>query len=125
MIMSKTRILLVDDEELIRLSLEINLRREGFEIRSVTSGEEALALLPEYPCDLLLTDYFMEGMTGTNLLKEVKKLYPQIRVMIFSGYEKKDTAAEMLHLGADDFICKPLEFEELLKRIAAVFANQM
>jgi len=122
--MPKTRILLVDDEELIRRSLEVNLRREGFEIFSVASAEAALATLQHQPCDLLLTDYFMEGMTGTDLLKEVKKLYPQIKVIIFSGYEKKDSAEEMLRLDADDFICKPIDFEDLLERIAGVLAQK-
>ena len=120
--MAKTRILLVDDEELVRRSLEANLREEGFELASAASAEEALAILQEQPCDLLLTDYLMEGMTGIELLKKTKELYPQVKIIVFSGYEGKDSSEEILRLGANGFLCKPIDFDELLARIAEVLA---
>jgi len=118
--MIKARILLVDDEELVRRSLAVNLKREGFELSSAASAEEALAILKEEPYDLLLTDYLMEGMTGIELLKLAKELNPQMKVIVFSGYEDKDSSDEIIRLGANGFICKPVDFEELLERIAAV-----
>jgi len=120
--MAKAKILLVDDEELVRRSLEANLKREGFELDSAASGEEALAILQECPCDLLLTDNLMEGMTGIELLKKAKALYPEVKVIVFSGYEEKDSAEEVLCLGANCFLCKPIDFEELIERIDAVLA---
>ncbi len=118
--MAKARILLVDDEELVRRSLEANLKREGFEMASASSAEEALSRMQQFPCDLLLTDYLMEGMTGIDLLKKAKELYPQVKVIVFSGYEEKDSAEEILRLGANCFLCKPIDFEELLARIDEV-----
>lgn len=121
--MANTRILLVDDEELVRRSLEANLMREGFEMSSASSAEDALAILRKWPCDLLLSDYLMEGMTGIELLKKAKELYPQIKVIIFSGQKEKDSAPEIVNFDENGFLCKPIDFEELLERIDIVLKN--
>jgi two-component system response regulator YesN len=119
--MIKAKILLVDDDELVRRSLELNLKLEGFELSSsAASAEEALVLLKEESYDLLLTDYLMEGMTGIELLKLAKELYPPMKVIVLSGYEGEDSAAEIIRLGANDFLRKPVDIEELLARITAV-----
>ncbi len=118
--MDKQSILLVDDELLIRRALEYNLQREGFDVRSAEDGEQALAILQERSFGLVLTDYLMEGMNGIELMKLARKLYPQIKVIIFSGYEDKGSTDEILGLGADDFLCKPINFNDLLERILSV-----
>lgn len=118
----KKSILLVDDEIVLRLSLEFNLQREGFEISCAASGEEALAELAKRQYDLLLTDYFMEDMNGVELMHKARKIQPAIKVMVFSGYSEDGFAAELQDQGADDFFCKPIEYQELLARLTKTMA---
>ena len=118
--MDNKSILLADDELLLLKSLESNLKREGYEVTPVENAEQAITCLQKRSFDLLLTDYLMEDMTGVELLVEAKKLQPQIKVIVFSGYEDKDSAEIIKGLGADDFFCKPIDFDELLERISKV-----
>ena len=109
-------ILLVDDEELLRLSLQVNMEREGFAVDTAESGEEALTALQDCPYSLLLTDYLMVGISGIELMQQAKSLHPGIKVIVFSGYEDLDLTHEIRRLGADDFFCKPIDFDDLLER---------
>jgi CheY-like chemotaxis protein len=121
--MSRHRILIVDDEELLRLSLQVNLEGEGFEVGVAESAETALAALRKQPYDLLLTDYLMERVDGIELMQQAKKLLPKIKVIVFSGFEDKGSSEKFRALGVDDFFCKPVDLEDLLKRIATILAS--
>lgn len=118
--MDPKSILLVDDELLLRKSLEANLKGEGYDVVSAASGEQAMTYLQGKSFDLLLSDLLMEEITGRELLIEARKLQPRIKVIIFSGYTDKNSADEIIGLGADDFFCKPIDFGELIKRISIV-----
>ena len=78
------KILLVDDEHIIRMALKKNLSKSGYDVDACESGEEALKLLDKQTYDLLLTDYLMVGMNGSELIEKVKKLAPEIKTMRFS-----------------------------------------
>jgi two-component system alkaline phosphatase synthesis response regulator PhoP len=115
--MIKQRILVVDDDELIRLSLKVNLERAGFNTDIAESGKSALALLEEQTYDLLLTDYLMPGINGLVLMQQAKEFYPKMKVIIFSAFVDSGLQQKFLAFGADDFLHKPLNIHDVLKRI--------
>lgn len=115
------RILLVDDDELSRDSLELFLSEQmGYDIVSAQDAEDALRFFSVEIFPVVLTDMKMPGMTGIELLKEVKKISPATEVIIMTGFGDMKTSIEALRLGASDYILKPVNIEELainLKRI--------
>jgi len=114
----KTRVLVADDEESIRGSLTMLLGEEGYEVTAVPSAEEALERFGRDPFPLVITDIRMGGMSGIDLLKEVRKLRPETEVIIITSYASLETAVLALRSGAYDYLIKP--FEELELVVAAV-----
>jgi len=114
----KTRVLVADDEESIRGSLSMLLGEEGFDVTAVPSAEEALERFGRDPFPLVITDIRMGGMSGIDLLKEVRKLRPETEVIIITSYASLETAVLALRSGAYDYLIKP--FEELELVVAAV-----
>lgn len=112
--MAKEDILIVDDERNIRTSLEAVLRDEGYRASSVASGEEALARLRQGTPDLVLLDIWLPGMDGLVTLEEMRKLDPELPVVMISGHGTIETAVKATKLGAYDFIEKPLSLEKTL-----------
>ncbi|PIQ95341.1 MAG: hypothetical protein COV67_15520 [Nitrospinae bacterium CG11_big_fil_rev_8_21_14_0_20_56_8] len=110
-------ILLVDDEEIIFRSVGRNLAREGYQVSTASSGEEALQKLKTFKYDLVITDVVMEGMDGIEVLKRTRELDPDILVMIHTGQGTMGTAIEALRLGACDFLLKPCTREDLIERV--------
>ncbi len=121
--MSKQSILLVDDEEVLRLSLQANLRREGFEVKSAENAGTAISALKHRSYDLLLTDYLMEAVNGVELMQQARELHPEIKVIVFSGYADEHSTDEITRLGADAFFCKPISFDNLLELISQILAS--
>ncbi|MBE0607346.1 MAG: diguanylate cyclase [Deltaproteobacteria bacterium] len=115
----KVQLLVVDDEEAIRGTLFALLGEEGYEVRAVSSGEEAIALLGEGTFPLVMTDIRMGGMTGIELLQEVKRLHPETEVIIMTSYASLETAVLALRSGAYDYILKPFEDLELVTTAVA------
>ncbi len=120
---SYKRILLVDDEEAIRLSFKRELQRH-YKVTTASCFEEASAFLSENRVDLLITDLVMPGIDGLELLKRVKADYPEMHVIILTGYGKIGAAIEALRTGADDFLLKPIDIDDLLLRIEKIFLKQ-
>jgi two-component system nitrogen regulation response regulator NtrX len=109
------RILIVDDEESIRRSLEGILCDEGFETRVAADGNAALAaLVREEPPDLVLLDIAMPGRDGIAVLAELRERWPRLPVVMMSGHGTIETAVRSTRLGAFDFIEKPLSIDKLL-----------
>ncbi len=109
--MLKERILAVDDEYLIRWSLQQDLAKEGYEVFVAESGEEALRIVQESPPDLVLLDIQMPGIDGISTLGEIKKIDPEIVVIMITAYGMVDTAVAAMKLGAHDYINKPYNLE--------------
>lgn len=107
------RILIIEDEETLRESLERVLSKEGYDITSVDSAETALNLLEEDSYDLILTDVILPGITGIELLKKVKERSPDQIVVIMTAFASLETAVESLRAGAYDYIIKPVMHEEI------------
>lgn len=112
--MEKGRVLIIDDDEIIRKSCEKVLSPEGYTVVSAQSGREGLKLLSNKPFDLVLTDLRMPDMNGIDVLKKVKERGPDIEVIIITGYGTIKSAIEAIRYGAYDYVEKPFSPEELL-----------
>jgi len=111
------RILVVDDEPAQRELVGGFLRKQGHEVILAASGEEALARVRAAQVDLILSDSRMPGMTGPELLCEVKALNPEIPFLLITAYGTVETAVAAMKDGAADYLLKPLDLEELTVRI--------
>jgi DNA-binding NtrC family response regulator len=107
------RILVVDDQEMMRDSLAGTLAREGHEIVSASDGAAAVARLGAGRFDLLISDLRMPKMTGIELLAEAKRLRPEMPVLLMTAFATVATAIEAMKLGAYDYIQKPFEGDEI------------
>ncbi|MEW6593339.1 MAG: response regulator [Thermodesulfobacteriota bacterium] len=117
-------ILLVDDEEIIRETLSRDLREGGYEVISAGSGEQALQLLREQHVDLVVTDLMMEGMDGIEVLRAAKEYDPEVCVVILTGFGDLASAIGAVRHGADDYLLKPYEFDDLQLRISRCIEKQ-
>lgn len=122
--MSDKRILVVDDEEIVRYSLKNILAAQGFEVDDVPSAEEALKLLYVRSYHLVLTDLVLEGMGGLDLLENVKVISPRTLVIVITGYGSLKTAVKALRLGVYDYLLKPCDEEELIIRVRRALEMQ-
>ena len=111
---STTRILVVDDEALIRKSFCRALRDEGFVVESAANGEEALEKFGAGQFDVVITDLRMPGIDGMALLREVKKRKPAVEVVVLTGYGSIQNAVAAIREGAFNYVTKPLNKHELL-----------
>jgi DNA-binding NtrC family response regulator len=107
------RILLIDDEPGSRDGLGLLLRREGYGVEAVDSGEAALDLLTKHSYEVILTDLFLPGLNGIDLLKRVKELALPANVIMITGQASAETAVEAMKEGAFDYVTKPVNFEKL------------
>jgi DNA-binding NtrC family response regulator len=108
-------ILVVDDELNIRRVLERAFAKEGYQVQTAEGGHQALRVLAETPCDLMLTDVVMPDMTGLELLKRARQQHPNLQVVLMTAYGTIPTAVEAMRAGAYDFLTKPLDMERLRK----------
>jgi len=107
------RILVADDEAMMRNLILKILESEGYQVTVVSSGNEALETLKAEKYDLLLTDVKMPGMTGFDLLKQVKVEWPEMAVIIMTGYGDAYNVKEALLSGADEYLSKPFKSQEV------------
>lgn len=116
-------ILIVDDEELIRQSLQQTVNRIGYDCSTSTDGKEALTVLENRSVDVVITDIKMEGMDGIELLKRVKEKH-DADVIVMTGYTGDYTYEEIIETGASDFVLKPLSAGELIVRLKRVMRER-
>jgi DNA-binding NtrC family response regulator len=107
------RILVVDDEPIARDNLEHILRREGYEVVTAASGQQALRLIEAQQFDLVLTDLKMERIDGMEVLEKTKARHPEIEVIMITGYATISSAIESLKKGAYHYVAKPFNLEEV------------
>jgi DNA-binding NtrC family response regulator len=108
------RILIVDDEEVLRDVLEVVLRREGFEIISAASGEEALHLLDSEEVDLVILDVMLPGISGIDTLRAIRISNPLLPVIVITAFSSIDGAIQAMKHGAFHYIPKPFKNEEVV-----------
>jgi PAS domain S-box-containing protein len=109
-------ILIVDDEESLRLTFEMFLTRAGYgTVRTAATYQEALAAIRQQEFDLIISDIVLEGASGTDLLREIREAGIECPVVMITGFPNLETAAEAVRLGAFDYIPKPVNKEALLR----------
>ena len=113
----KQAVLIVDDEESIRVSMESLLTKEKYKVASVPNARLALKELENNYYGLVLTDIILEGISGVELLKKIKKTYPKVLVLLMTGYASLNSAIAALRLGASDYLIKPCSNKEILSSI--------
>ena len=111
--MSSAKILIVDDELIMRESLAGWLERDGHQVQTAPSGEDALEKLKETKFDIMLVDIKMEGISGLDLLRHVKESDPDIAIVMITAYGSIQTAIEAMKNGAYDYMLKPFDPNEL------------
>ena len=108
-----SNILIVDDEQGMRQLLSLVFGRAGHQVRAAENGRRALVLLREQAADLIVSDVRMPDMGGIELLRGARELLPEVAVVMMTAFATVDTAREAFKLGADDFIQKPFDVDEL------------
>ena len=111
--LSKNRLLVVDDEDLLRSSLVKLLTMEGYSVLSAPDGNEALRLIKENKFQLIITDLKMPGMSGMELIEEVRKLSPDTKVVILTAHGEWNTYLEAMEKGAFEYLNKPINKDDL------------
>ena len=106
-------ILIVDDEQSYRQLLTLVFETDGHSVRTAMNGRQALAALQEAPADVIISDVKMPDMDGIDLLRAVRETVPDLGVILMTAFASVETAREAFKLGADDFITKPFDVEEL------------
>ena len=119
-----THILVVDDEEPIRLTMSDLLRRRGYEVMTAETGESALALIHQRPFDLLLLDLKMPGLSGIDVAKRARERLPDAAIIILTGHGSLDSALDGLHLGVFDYMLKTSSPRDVLERVASALSKQ-
>jgi DNA-binding NtrC family response regulator len=120
----RTRILVVDDEEIVRESLGGWLEKDGYRVECAADGPSAIARLEAEPRQILICDLKMPGMDGLQVLEEARKRQPDLAVVIMTAYATVDTAVSAMKLGAYDYLMKPFDPEELSLMMQKIVAQQ-
>lgn len=107
------KILCVDDEPINLMIIEVNLMSEGYEVYKAANGTEALKIVKEIRPQLVLLDIMMPGISGIDTLKEIKKIDPDVPVIMVSGVTDEAMAKSALEYGAYDYVTKPIDFSYL------------
>jgi len=108
------RILVVDDEAYIRDLVRETLRARQYETATAANGVEALDRLRREKFDIVVTDVVMPGMAGLDLVKQIKKAHPHVRVIVLTGFPRNADIGDFLLQGADDLLPKPFRANDLL-----------
>ena len=119
-----TRVLVVDDEEIVRESLGGWLQKDGYLVEAAPDGRSAVERMKAQPWNVVLVDLKMPGMDGLQVLEEARKLQPDAAVIIMTAYATVDTAVTAMKLGAFDYLIKPFDPEELTLLMKKVVAQQ-
>jgi two-component system, NtrC family, response regulator PilR len=106
-------ILVVDDEQSMRDFLKIMLKKEGYQVHTAGNGDTALSSLKEGSFDLVISDIRMPGVSGLDLLSNIKELYPDLPVIMITAFASPDDAVTAMKSGAFDYISKPFNIEEI------------
>jgi DNA-binding response OmpR family regulator len=118
------KILIVDDEEVARLTLAEILRLEGYDIQSVSSGEAAVEALRCEPFDVMVLDLRMAGMSGIEVLQAVVNEMPGLSVIVLTAYGTIDTAIQAIRYRVHDYLLKPVSPEQVLDSIENALAKK-
>ncbi len=118
------RILVIDDDAIVRGVLKDLLRAEGYEVLEATNGKEGVRLYRESPTDLIITDLFMPEQEGIETIVELRRAYPAVKIVAISGGNKSMSGIDYLRmaeqLGARRTVTKPFDIDDLLRAVREV-----
>ena len=122
--MDQARVLVVDDERDFNETIVKRLRRRGFTAETALSGPDALSVLSRQEFDVAILDIMMPGMDGIEVLRKVKKRYPGMEVILLTGHASVESGVQGMSIGANAYMIKPVDFDELLAAIAQAFERK-
>jgi len=117
-------ILVIEDQDSARESLVELLSGEGYDVHQAVNGKEGIAKINQLDVDLVLTDLIMPGADGLAVLKHVREFSPQTLVILMTAHASVETAIEAIRAGAQDYLLKPLVFEEVLRKIQNLMSHR-
>ena len=117
------KVLIVDDEEMAIKLVEHQLKLDGFDIITTTDGREAMELIKSEEPDLVISDIMMPFMSGLELLELIKSEKKKTPVILISALDDVEVIQTAIGMGADDFVIKPVNMDELTLRVKRVLAN--
>jgi len=120
----RTRILIVDDEEIVRESLSAWLEKDGYTLATAPDGETAIDRIHKERWSILLLDLKMPGIDGLQVLEEARKTQPDAAAVIMTAYATIDSAVAAMKIGAYDYLTKPFDPEELSLMIQKIVTQQ-
>src|SRR3984885_3932149 len=121
----KGRLLIVDDERGIVIALKGLFSKEGYEVETAESGEEALEKVKAAPFHVIITDLSMKGISGLDLLRAVRLLDAECAVLMITAYGSQRIAVEAMKAGAEDYLPKPFDNDELRIKVRNVMEKQL
>ena len=118
------RIMIIDDERIVGDMAKMSLEQEGYVVETFLNAEPALARLEKEKFDVVVTDLKMKGIDGMEVLRTVKRLYPETRVIMITAFANLDAAIEALRGDVHDFFPKPVKLKELKTSIKRALEKQ-
>jgi len=119
------KVLLVDDEEDFIKTLAERLEIRGLKVTGATRGEDAVDLADKQSFDAIVIDLAMPGMDGLQTLKKIKEAHPDAEIIMLSGHGTVKSSIEAMKLGAEDFLEKPVNMQELLEKISEMKSKRV
>jgi DNA-binding NtrC family response regulator len=117
-------ILLIDDEEFLRLTMSLILKREGYTVSTAANLLEAHKCLKSAQFDLAFLDLKLPDGSGLSLLPDLRKQYPNMPVLVLTAHDRLEAATEAVRLGAHDFLLKPVDPALIIQRVKEVLAER-
>ena len=114
------RLLVIEDDDTLRESLAAQLGAAGFAVEQAADGKEGLYFAAEYPIDLAIVDLGLPEVSGLDLIREVRKLGKSYPILILTARDRWQDKVDGLDAGADDYVVKPFQFEEIIARVNAL-----
>ncbi len=114
------KVLIVEDEDLIRENLVASFKAQGFAVEAANNGEDGLFLADEYPIDIAIVDIGLPGISGLEMIEQLRETGNQVPIIVLTARDSWQDKVEGLSTGADDYMAKPFQFEELLARCNAL-----
>lgn len=117
-------VLIVDDDVATRRLYSFLLNNGGYTVIEAEDGMEALEKLHQISCSLVITDMNMPRMDGMELIRNIRRDYPQLRVILITAFGTPETEKQARRIGANDYLAKPFDFEELEERVRRLFEKE-
>jgi DNA-binding NtrC family response regulator len=122
--MEQMKIMLVDDEERFLETTEKLLRKKGIDVATATTGEKALEMLRSHRAHVVILDVKMPGIGGIATLKEIKRQFPMVEVVMLTGHATVESPIEGLKSGATDYLMKPADVDEIMEKAKDAYSKR-